>query len=200
MLPPERPAPRFLPSSADAPVDQGRQRHSARAFRHGLLALQQQQDGVGDLLLAHRHQVVHVPACQSKVCSPMRRTAMPSAMVGRRQAVARVPRQGRLHCRRLPGLHADHLHRRPSSLIAVGDPEMRPPPPTGTTTTSRSGTCSISSSPMVPWPAMTGGSSKGWTKTQPALGSISRALGVRLVVVRRRAGPPRPRSGGRPRP
>ena len=42
-------------------------------------------------------------------------------------------------------------------------PEMSPPPPTGTSTTVASGTSSASSSPIVPWPAMTSGSSNGGT-------------------------------------
>ena len=47
---------------------------------------------------------------------------------------------------------------------AVAIPEIRPPPPIGTTTTSRSsGASSTSSRPMVPWPAITRGSSNGGT-------------------------------------
>ena len=46
-------------------------------------------------------------------------------------------------------------------------PDMRPPPPTGTTITSASGASSSSSSPMVPWPAITSGSSNGGTYTAP---------------------------------
>src|SRR5581483_267046 len=51
---------------------------------------------------------------------------------------------------------------RPSS--AVTTPETRPPPPTPTTTVSTFGTSSRISSARVPWPAITHGSSCGWTK------------------------------------
>ena len=44
-------------------------------------------------------------------------------------------------------------------LTAAAIPETRPPPPTGTSTTSVSGASSRISSPTVPWPAMTRGSS-----------------------------------------
>jgi hypothetical protein len=42
-----------------------------------------------------------------------------------------------------------------SSFTAVAIPEISPPPPIGTITTSSSGTWSTSSSPTVPWPAIT---------------------------------------------
>ena len=38
-------------------------------------------------------------------------------------------------------------------------PDASPPPPIGTSTVSASGTCSSSSSPIVPWPATTASSS-----------------------------------------
>ena len=55
----------------------------------------------------------------------------------------------------------------PRGATAAAMPEMSPPPPTGTTTTSTSGASSSTSSPTVPWPAITRGSSKGWTSTRP---------------------------------
>ena len=55
-----------------------------------------------------------------------------------------------------------------ADLIARAMPAMRPPPESGTTTVSRSGQSSSSSSPMVPWPAMTSGWSKGGTSTRPS--------------------------------
>ena len=45
---------------------------------------------------------------------------------------------------------------------AAATPEIRPPPPMGTITASTSGSWSRISRPMVPWPAMTSSSSKGW--------------------------------------
>ena len=49
-----------------------------------------------------------------------------------------------------------------AALIASAMPDASPPPPIGMITVSRSGTCSSSSSPIVPWPAITCSSSKAW--------------------------------------
>ena len=51
-----------------------------------------------------------------------------------------------------------------SCLTALAMPVISPPPPTGTTTVSTSGRSSISSSPIVPLPAMTSSFSTGWMK------------------------------------
>ena len=53
------------------------------------------------------------------------------------------------------------------ALAAVATPLISPPPPMGTGRISRSGTSSSISRAMVPWPAMTSRSSKGWTKVRP---------------------------------
>ena len=92
-----------------------------------------------------------------------------------------------------------------SAFSASPMPPISPPPPTGTSTASRSGTCSASSRPIVPWPAMTRGSSKGWTKTSPRSASISTRAGIGLVVVLSvqddlGAVPPRPRDLAQRRP
>src|SRR3954468_890800 len=58
------------------------------------------------------------------------------------------------------------------SAMAATMPPIRPPPPTGTTTASASGASSSISSPTVPWPASTIGSSKGGTSVRP-VSSIS---------------------------
>ena len=47
-----------------------------------------------------------------------------------------------------------HSFRIPFTAAAM--PDIIPPPLMGTITTSRSGTCSMNSSPMVPCPQMTG--------------------------------------------
>ena len=61
-------------------------------------------------------------------------------------------------------------------------PAIRPPPPTGTKTASmRLGAWRRISTAIVPWPAMTSGSSKGWTK-HALLGGADLA-GVRVGVV-----------------
>ena len=46
-----------------------------------------------------------------------------------------------------------------TALSAVAIPAARPPPPIGTSTVSACGTCSASSSPIVPCPATTTSSS-----------------------------------------
>ena len=46
-----------------------------------------------------------------------------------------------------------------TAFAATAMPEIKPPPPIGTTSVSRSGTASSISSPTVPCPAMTSGSS-----------------------------------------
>ena len=51
-------------------------------------------------------------------------------------------------------------------LAATARPEMRPPPPIGATIASTSGSCSMISRAIVPWPAMTSGSLKGWFRRQ----------------------------------
>ena len=46
-------------------------------------------------------------------------------------------------------------------------PAANPPPPIGTTIVCTSGTCSMISSPTVPWPATMSGWSNGWMSTAP---------------------------------
>ena len=65
------------------------------------------------------------------------------------------------------------------SFSAAATPEIRPPPPTPTTTTSRSGRSSSSSRPIEPWPAMTAGSSNGWTNSRPST-SRSRSISAKV--------------------
>jgi len=97
-----------------------------------------------------------------KVSSPMRRTATPSAnrptwcrVMGSPPSRAAL-RQADSSCSTpmtlIPGM---------SCLMRTATPAARPPPPTGTKTRSRWASCWMSSRPMVPWPAMTRGSSKG---------------------------------------
>jgi len=54
---------------------------------------------------------------------------------------------------------------RARSAIAI--PDASPPPPIGITTVPASGACSTSSRPIVPWPAITSGSSNGCTNVAP---------------------------------
>ena len=69
--------------------------------------------------------------------------------------------EGGLETGRLLVLDADDLDSGHELLDEDGDAGARPPPPTGTKTRSRWASCWMSSRPMVPWPAMTRGSSKG---------------------------------------
>ena len=63
-----------------------------------------------------------------------------------------------------------------SDFSAIAIPLIRPPPPTGTITRARSGTCASNSTPMPPCPAITSGSSNGWTKARPPSCARSRAV------------------------
>ena len=53
-------------------------------------------------------------------------------------------------------------------LAARATPAASPPPDSGTRIVSRSGRACISSIPIVPWPAMTAGSSKGEISVRPS--------------------------------
>jgi len=53
------------------------------------------------------------------------------------------------------------------SRMAVAMPAIRPPPPTGMIRLRTSGISSSISRAIVPWPAITSSSSKGWTKSAP---------------------------------
>ena len=56
-----------------------------------------------------------------------------------------------------------------SAFATVEQPAISPPPPTGVTSRSSSGTSSSSSSAVVPWPAITSGSSYGAHELEPTL-------------------------------
>jgi hypothetical protein len=64
------------------------------------------------------------------------------------------------------------------AAMAAATPAISPPPPMGTTTVSASGASAASSSPMVPWPAMISGSSKGGTSTAPSSSPCDLALAM----------------------
>jgi hypothetical protein len=55
---------------------------------------------------------------------------------------------------------------------ALATPVVSPPPPHGMSTVSKSSSCSASSSPIVPFPAMTASSRTGWTK-KPSMSSAA---------------------------
>ena len=86
-----------------------------------------------------------------KVRSPMRFTAMPSASVSAlsRATIFPASREARAEAAAAASTPTT-LTEGFRAFTATAMPEMIPPPPMGTTTVSRSGTCSRSSSPMVP--------------------------------------------------
>ena len=165
MLPPEMTSATFLPARrGHLPLISAASADRARALRHRLLPLEQQEDGVGDLLLVHGDDVVHVAAHHARrwlarAASPRcrRRWWWPAGTSTGLPAATE-----RLHARRCAAVCTPITWMRGLvSLSAQAMPEMSPPPPMGTTTTSRYGHCSSSSRPMVPWPAMTCGVVEG---------------------------------------
>src|SRR5215203_5622801 len=64
------------------------------------------------------------------------------------------------------------------SRRAIPIPDASPPPPTGMRTVSACATCSASSSPIVPWPAMTCGSSNGWMNVAPRSSTSAMAAAI----------------------
>ena len=90
------------------------------------------------------------------------------ALRARRQVQPPAAHRGRARLGRpIPGASA--TTRTPAGTQAAAIPETRPPPPQATTIVSTAGTSSRISSPTVPAPAITMGSSKGWTKVQACL-------------------------------
>ena len=119
---------------------QGGHAHGAGALDQQLRALEQEHHRLGDVLLAHGHQVAQVLFEQR---------AGDLAVALDRDAVGDgLQRVGRAD--------ADHLH---AGQARAPSPEASPPPPTGTTTRARSGTSSASSRPTPAWPAITSQSS-----------------------------------------
>ena len=75
--------------------------------------------------------------------------------------------------------------RTPAGTQAAAIPETRPPPPQATTIVSTPGTSSRISSPTVPAPAITIGSSNGWTKVRPVCSRSSWSRSKRRARARR---------------
>ena len=97
MLPPERTtATRRPATSRDVAAEQRRRADRARALDDELVALQEQRDGLDDLLVGDRDHVVDVRRWTiGNVSSPGRLTAMPSAMVSRARRRPRSARAAR---------------------------------------------------------------------------------------------------------
>ena len=97
-------------------------------------------------------------------------TAIPSAIVG---PVGASPAKGAQAAAWTPTSESSGR----SARNAIATPEARPPPPTGITTVpGPAGSCSASSRPSVPCPAITRGSSNAWTKVAPVASTWARAV------------------------
>ena len=70
-------------------------------------------------------------------------------------------------------------------------PVVRPPPPHGTSTVSNPSSCSASSRPITPFPAITRSSSTGWTKSPSRPGYVTRFHRLPPRVERHRNAPGR---------
>ena len=113
----------------------------------------------------------------ANVCSPTSRTATPSANSPTRSSTTRWPASrerfiasastGSTPMMRTEGMTA---------LTYAAMPASRPPPPTGMKMASRApGRWRTISSPTVPCPAMTSGSSNGWMNVSPVRDASSEA-------------------------
>ena len=141
------------PVAADTAREQGGHRGRAGALDDELRALEQQHDRLRDLLVVDDDDVV-------EQIGEDRRGSARAGMLDRDPVRDRRARRAPCPAN---GAHAADLDaderssgRSASSAIAI--PDARPPPPTGITTVARpDGSCSASSSPSVPWPAIDAG-------------------------------------------
>ena len=105
-----------------------------------------------------------------KVCRPTCLTATPSAnRPGLSTLTGFACLQCPVHGVRIDGFDANDLTSGTTDLTYAPIPAISPPPPTGTKMAARSRGCwRTISSAIVPCPAITRGSSKGWTNVSPA--------------------------------
>ncbi len=144
MLPPLSTTATRCPSTGKPLIQERGHGRRARTFHDGLLALQEDQDGRGDFLLADEQRRRRRSGCtMPRVRSETRLTAMPSAIV-----LAAGMTTGA--CASSPALMEGSARvctpytftEGALSLTAMAIPDARPPPPMGTTTASMSGCCS----------------------------------------------------------
>jgi hypothetical protein len=161
----------------------------AGAFDHGLLDLQQHHDGLLDVAFVDQHQVVDALGDQLARQPP----AAHRDAFGDGAGALRMLRalDGVEHGREALGLHADDVAG-PASARAPRwrCPLIRPPPPTAITSVSGRAAARSISRPIVPWPAMTSGSSNGCTKLRPCSAASQRmvARGVEGLAVQHHLG------------
>ena len=118
-----------------------------------------------------------------KVSAPAWRTATPSAKRPTVGSTTRSPASS------AAAMQAASSGSTPITLVSgrryftkVAMPAARPPPPTGTKIASIGPECWVRiSMPMVPWPAITSGSSKGCRKVRPSRASQLAGMAQGLV-------------------
>ena len=100
-----------------------------------------------------------------------------------RHALARLQRA--VHRVGVFGLDADHADLREQVFHVSAMPAIRPPPPTATKIASSvsPGCCRRISMPIVPWPAITSGSSNGWMNVSWRSRAMRQRVIVSLVVL-----------------
>ena len=143
------------------------------------------EDGVGDLLLVHGDDFVHVLAHhrEGELAGPPHRDAVRDGGARRAAPPRARPRSDAFMLASAAVCTPTTWMRGLVSLSAQAMPEMSPPPPMGTTTISMKGFCSSSSRPMVPWPAMTCGVIEGVDEDEVLLLLDAHGLRVGLVEV-----------------
>ena len=153
------------------PDEQRGHAHRPGALDDELGALEQEHHRLGDVVLADDQQLVD-PAARSarSVSSPGRLTAIPSAIV---RSTRRRPSPASSEARN--GAHARPGRRRPDARALRLDRDRDPadqPTAADRDDHARRGRApgASNSSPTPPWPAITSGSSNGWTNAQPLLG------------------------------
>ena len=176
----------------------------AGALDHELGALEQQDHGVGDVVLGHDDDVVDASASQQRRVSCAR--LLDGDAVGDGQAAGRVHRLAARAATPAPARTPRPARRRPGpraarDLTRDGHAAGQPAAADGHDRPRRGrATSSSSSSPSVPWPATTSGSSKGWTKASPASAARSRAAATASSTTSPPRRAPSRRARGAPRP
>ena len=163
MFPPERSA-HAAPVPRDPACEERGNRGGAGAFDRQLAALADEQDRARDLSVRDGDDARRADRpSRLWVSSPGCLTAMPSAIVF---PVGAWPANGAHAAAWTPTMRGARAAAR---RARARRPAASPPPPIGHDDRLDLGaSCSASSSPSVPWPARTSGSSKAWTKVSPA--------------------------------
>ena len=157
----------------------------AGAFGEHLFALEQREDGAGDLFFLDGNHLIHIFRDQriGDVAGAADGDAVgDGGSAGNRDrcVLRQWPRPWKA------GARSARRRLSPSgrnSLMAQATPAINPPPPTGTTTASSCGHCSSNSRPMVPCPAITAISSKGCRNVRPRSSAERQGVLAGFVVI-----------------